>query len=71
MNKLVIKRIPISSSGDQSIDLDLDKMKSEVQQEMKDYVLEHVTFSLNADHIAILFVLKQYTSKGIGFRTGG
>jgi hypothetical protein len=71
MNKLIIRKIPIEDKDQQTIDIDIDKMKEEIQNSMKDYALEYVTYTINENHLSILFVMRQYTIKGIGFRTAG
>ena len=70
MNKLVIKRIPIENKEQQELDIDIDQIKNELQDSIKDHVVEHVTYSINENYIVLLFVMRQYTSKGIGFKTG-
>jgi hypothetical protein len=69
MNRLIIKKIPIENKDHQVLDIDIEQMKNEVQNSMKDYALEHMTYSVSEEHITLLFVMRQFTSKGIGFRT--
>jgi hypothetical protein len=70
MNKLIIKKIPIANKEHQEIDFDIDKLKTEVQDAMRDYTLEFVNYTIQPDHIAILFVMRKFTRKEIGFKTG-
>jgi hypothetical protein len=70
MDKIVIKRIPISNKDNQELDIDTDKMKDELQAAYPNFIYEHYTYSIQADQLHILFLLREKKNTGsIGFRS--
>jgi hypothetical protein len=68
MDKIVIKKFPIKKADSQELDIDTDKMKEELQAEYPNFVYEHYSYSIQSDHLHILFVLREKKNTGtIGF----
>jgi hypothetical protein len=69
MDKIIIKRFPIQKTDNQELDIDTDKMKEELFAAYPNHVYEHYSYSLQADHLNVLFVLREKKGTGtIGFR---
>jgi hypothetical protein len=69
MDKIIIKKFPIKNTDNQELDIDTDKMKEELHTAYPDFVYEHYSYSIQADHLHILFVLRERKGMGtIGFR---